>query len=123
MKKTLCLLTTLFFLNGCADSIALLGTASSSALSGGNIMQSTLTSAASYGVKKQTGKSPTEHVIAYVKKNNPQNRKEKCVKFLEASNSEVCAALRKDILETKEKIFKKSKIENLAFKSIQIRRR
>jgi hypothetical protein len=35
----------------------------------------------------------------------------------------VCAAVRKDILETRNKILKKSKIENLAIKSIQKRRR
>ena len=123
MKKIFGLLATLLFLNGCAESMALLGPASSSALSGGNIMQSTLTSVASYGVKKRTGKSPSEHLVAYVQKNNPQNEKEKCIKFLEKTNSEICAAVRKDILETKDKIFKKSKIENLALKSIQERRR
>ena len=123
MKKTLSLLATLIFLNGCADTLALFGPLSGSALNGGSVIQSTLTSAASYGVKKQTGKSPTEHVIAYVQKNNPQNEKEKCIKYLESTNSTICSAVRKDILETKEKIFKKSKIENLALKSIQNRRR
>ena len=123
MKKTFGLLVTLLIFNGWAESVALLGPASSTALGGGNIMQSTLTSVASYGIKKQTGKSPSEHVVAYVKKNNPENKKEKCIDFLETTNSEICSAVRKDILETKEKIFKKSKIENLALKSIQNRRR
>ena len=123
MKKTLSLLIALFFLNGCAESLALLGPASSSALGGGNILQSSITTAASYGIKKQTGKSPAEHALAYVKKYNPNNKKEKCVEFLEASNSEVCAAVLKNISETREKILKKSKIENLALKGIQTRRR
>ena len=86
-------------------------------------MQSTITSAASYGLKKHTGKSPSEHVVAYVKKNNPKNEKEKCIEFLKKTNSEICSAVKRNILETKEKIFKKSKIENLALKSIQKRRR
>ena len=55
MKKTFGLLVTLLIFNGCAESVALLGPASSTALGGGNIMQSTLTSVASYGIKKQTG--------------------------------------------------------------------
>ncbi len=123
MKRILNLLITFFFLNGCAESVALLGPASSSAISGGNVVQSALSSAASYGIKKSTGKSPTEHVVAYVKKNNPDNKKEKCVKFLEATKSEFCSAIREDILRTKGIIYKKSKIEDLASKSIQKRRR
>ena len=62
-------MATLLLLNGCADTIALLGPASGSALSGGNVIQSTITSAASFGVKKQTGKAPLEHVKAYAEKN------------------------------------------------------
>ncbi len=123
MKKITSFLIAFLFLSGCAETVALLGPASSSALGGGNIMQSALTTATSYGIKKHTGKSPTEHVMAYAEKHNPQNKKEKCVKFLESTNSEFCAALKKDILETKEKIFKNSKIEDLALKSIQRRRR
>ena len=52
MKKTLYLLATLFLLNGCVESLALLGTATSVS-SGGNIAQSAISSAASYGVKKK----------------------------------------------------------------------
>ena len=57
MKKTLLLLTVISLLNGCAESIALLG----SGASNGRIVQSSLNSAISYGVKKQTGKTPIEH--------------------------------------------------------------
>ncbi len=123
MKKIFSLLATLFFLNGCAESVALLGPASSSALSGGNVVQSALSSAASYGIKHSTGKTPAEHVVQYVKKHNPNNKKEKCVKFLEVTKSEFCSAIREDILKTKAIIYKKSKIENLASKTIQKRRR
>ena len=48
-------------LNGCAESLALLG----SSASNGRFVQSSLNSAISYGVKKQTGKTPLEHAIAY----------------------------------------------------------
>ena len=127
MKKIFSLLTSLLILNGCAESVALLGPASSalgtSMVGGGKVAQSTASSILSYGIKQQTGKSPTEHALAYVKQNNPDNKKEKCVKFLESSDTEMGAALRQSIKQTKEKILKKSKIEDLASKSIQKRRR
>ncbi len=112
MKKILSLLTTLFLLNGCAESIALLGPASTS-LGGGNITQSAVSSAFSYGIKKQTGMSPTEHAMTFVKENNPQMKKEKCVSFLEATSSQMCKAVKNNIFETKKKIVKKSKIKFL----------
>ena len=127
MKKIFGLMTSLLILNGCAESMALLGPASSaigsSAIGGSNVVNSTISSALSYGIKQQTGMSPTEHAMAYVKEHNPDKKKERCVSFLEATNSETCAAVKKSILETKEKIVKKSKIENLALKGIQTRRR
>lgn len=113
MKKTLSLIATLFLLTGCAESIALLGTASSSAIGGGNIAQSTISSVLSYGVKKQTGMSPAEHALTYVKEHNPERKKEKCVNFIETSKSETCAAIKKNILEAKKKIAKKSYIKFL----------
>ena len=125
MKKIFCLLTSLLILNGCAESIALLGPGAigSSVTSGGKIIQSTASSVLSYSIKQQTGKSPTEHALAYVKQNNPDNKKEKCVKFLESTDTEMCSALKNSIQKTKEKILIKSKIEDLISKSIQIRRR
>jgi len=122
MKKTLSLIASLFLLNGCAETLALLGPASS-AFGGGNIVQSSVSSAVSYGVKKKTGKSPTEHALAYVKEHNPEKKKEKCLSFINSSNSEVCAALKKNIRETKDKILEKSKIEDLASKSTIYNRR
>ena len=66
MKKIFGLLITLFLLNGCAESLALLGPSASN----GKIVQSSVTSSAvSYGVKKQTGKSPLEHAKAYAEEN------------------------------------------------------
>ena len=54
--------------------MALLGPAST-AVGGGNVMQSSLSAAVSYGVEKKTGKSPIEHVAAYAEKNNPDRKK------------------------------------------------
>ena len=71
MKKIIILLPLLILLNGCAESIALLGTSTSN----GKIVQSSLNSAISYGVKKQTGKTPLEHAIAYAEEKNPEKKK------------------------------------------------
>jgi len=112
MRKIYGLLTMLLILNGCAESMALLGPAST-AIGGGNIAPSALSTAVTYGVKKQTGKSLTEHAMAYVKEHNPKNKKEKCIKFIESTNSEMCSAVKQNILETKNKIVEKSKTKFL----------
>ena len=119
MKKIFSLLLTLLFLSGCAQSLALLGPASSS----GNLAQTAISSSISYGIKKQTGKSPMEHAVAYAEKHNPEKKKSKCISFLNSTESEICEAVKKNISETKEyfknkeKIRKRSKIENLATSS------
>ena len=46
-----------------------------SALGSGNIVQSSITSAASFGVKKHTGKSPVEHVLSYMEETIPIKKK------------------------------------------------
>ena len=105
MKKILGLLITLFLLNGCAESVALLGTGASN----GKIVQSSFNSVISYGVKKQTGKTPIGHAIAYAEENNPEKKKEPCLSFVEKTNSEICALLKKQLKLTKSKILTKSK--------------
>ena len=100
MKKTIGLLTILLFLNGCAETVALLGTG----VSNGKIIQSSISSSVSYGVKKQTGKSPLEHAIEYAEKKNPQKKRETCLTFLEKTNSEICAIVKKQLNLTKSKI-------------------
>ena len=110
MKKILGLLFGLTLLTGCAESLALLGPGST-AVTGGNIAQSAFSSAVNYGVKKQTGKSPIEHAIAYAEEINPEKKKEPCLSFAEKTNSEICAIVKKQLKLTKSKIFKKSKEE------------
>ena len=105
MRKILGLLITLFLLNGCAESVALLGTGASN----GKIVQSSFNSVISYGVKKQTGKTPIEHAIAYAEEKNPKKKKEPCLSFVEKTNSELCALLKKQLKLTKSKILTKSK--------------
>ncbi len=128
MKKIISLLLTLVLLTGCAESLALLGPASTS-VTGGNLAQSAVSSAVSFGVKKQTGKSPMEHAMVYAKKHNPEMKKSKCIEFIDITESEICEAVKKNISETKEyfknkkKIIVRSKIENLARESVIYNRR
>ena len=135
MKKILLLLSTIFLLNGCAESLALLGTSASN----GRIVQSSLNSAISYGVKKQTGKTPLEHAIAYAEEKNPERKKETCISSFEITRSEFCTIAKKEIKlkstvmvektaeiakEYTKKIIKEiTKIEKIAKKSIIYNRR
>ena len=135
MKKILILLSTTFLLNGCAESLALLGTGTSN----GKILQSSLNSAISYGVKKQTGKTPLEHVIAYAEEKNPEKKKETCISSFEITRSEFCTIVKKQIkLKStamvekttdfvkefpKNKIKEISEIEKIAKKSVIYNRR
>ena len=109
MKKILILLSTIFLLNGCAESLALLGTSASN----GRLVQSSLNSVISYEIKKQTGKSPMEHAIAYAEEINPEKKKESCLSFAEKTNSEICAIVTKQLQITKSKILKKSTEESI----------
>ena len=142
MKKIIGLLASLLLLNGCAESLALLGTSPSN----GKIIQSSLNSAVSYGVKKRTGKTPLEHVIAYAEKKNPEGKKDTCISSIERTRSEFCTIAKKQISSTtnvikektskivkehpkelaisvKTKIKETSLIENIAKKSVIYNRR
>ena len=112
MRKILISLLLTLFVSGCAETMALLGPASTS-LGGGNVAQSAISSAVTYGVKKQTGKSPMEHAIAYAEKHNPERKKVKCVNFLEITENEVCSILKKRVSELRRKIDVNSKIKIL----------
>ena len=100
MKKIFFLLTGLFLLNGCAESVALLGSSVGGA-SSGKMLQSSLNSAVSYGVKHKTGKTPIGHVLAYADEKNPEKKKEKCFSFIERTRSEFCTIAKKQISITK----------------------
>ena len=135
MKKIVLLLSIIFLLNGCAESLALLG----SGTSNGRFVQSSLNSAISYGFKKQTGKTPLEHAIAYAEEKNPERKKETCISSFEITRSEFCTIVKKqikikstamidkttDIVNEfpKNKIKEISKIEKIAKKSIIYNRR
>ena len=96
MKKVFFLLSIVFLLNGCAESIALLGSSVGGA-SSGKMLQSSLNSAISYGVKQQTGKTPLGHALAYAEEKNPEKRQETCISFIERTRSEFCTIVNKQI--------------------------
>ena len=104
MKKVLFLLSSLFLLNSCAESIALLSTGASN----GKIVQSSLNSAISYGVKKQTGKTPLEHAVAYAERVNPEKKQETCISSIERTRSEFCTVVKKQISLTNTALTKKT---------------
>ena len=112
MKKIFGFLLGLTLLTGCAESLALLGP-TSTAVTGGNIAQSALSSAVNYGVKKQTGKSPMEHAMAYAEEINPEKKKEPCLSFAEKTNSEICVIVKKQLELTKSKILMRSKEKSI----------
>ena len=114
MKKILGLLLGLFLLTGCAESLALLGpTSTATAVTSGNIAPSVFSSTLNYGVKKQTGKSPIEHVIAYAEGKNPEKKKKPCLSFIEKTNSEICTIVKKQLELTKSKILMRSKEKSI----------
>ena len=104
MKKILVILSTIFLLNGCAESLALLGTSTSN----GKILQSSLNSAISYGVKKQTGKTPIEHAVAYAESVNPEKKQETCISSIERTRSEFCTVVKKQMSLTNTALKKKT---------------
>ncbi len=73
MKKTFYLFLLIFLFNGCVESVALLGSTAGGATSG-RLLQSSLQSTVSYGIKKQTGKTPLGHALSYADKNNPKKK-------------------------------------------------
>ena len=108
MKKIFGFLIALILLTGCANSLTLLGP-TSTAVTGGNIAQTALSSTLNYGVKKQTGKSPMEHAMTYAEELNPHKKKEPCLSFVEKTNSEICAIVKKQLKITKLKFLERSK--------------
>ena len=112
MKKAFFLLSIVILLNGCAESIALLGSSVGGA-SSGKMLQSSLNSAVSYGVKHHTGKTPLGHALAYAEEKNPEKKKQTCFSFIESTRSEFCTIAKKQIslvnIATKEKVLEIAK--------------
>ena len=92
MKKIFILLASMFLLNGCIESMALLSGATN-----GKLVQSSVQQGLSYGIKKHTGKTPLQHALTYSEEKNPEKKKERCVSFIKATNSEACMIVNQKI--------------------------
>ena len=115
MQKIYFLASLAFLLNGCVESVALLGSSVGGA-SSGKMLQSSINSSISYGIKKSTGKTPLGHALSFAEKNNPEKKRETCISFIEKTRSEFCMIVKKQISLTnsavKEKVLKTAKINN-----------
>ena len=114
----------MFLLNGCVESVALLGSTAGGA-SSGRLLQSSLNSSISYGIKHQTGKTPLGHAISYAEKNNPEKKRDTCISFIEKTRSEFCTIAKKKLSLTnntiKEKVLKTLKNEPRTEKSVIVK--
>ena len=102
MKKLFIVLLSFVFLTGCMNSMALLGPASG--ISNGKVVQSSIQSAVNYGIKRQTGKSPFEHALAYSEQKDLEN----CNK--QSLQTKRCLTLREKLLSAKSLVDKKNEI-------------
>ncbi len=94
----------------------------SSGASSGRVLQSSLTSTLSYGVKHKTGKTPLGHVIEYAEKINPEKNKDTCISFIESTRSEFCTIAKKQISLTNIALKKKVlKVDQLQPKTNKIK--
>ena len=102
MKKIFILLASMFLLSGCIESLVTIGGGAAN----GKLSQSSLQSAASYGVKKTTGKTPIGHAINLVKKENSKKNKS-CSTFDNKKDLELCLMLEKRISSMQAKVEEK----------------
>ena len=101
MKKIFILLGSMFLLVSCVESVAVIGTGATN----GKMVQSSLQSGVSLGIKKQTGKTPVQHALTYAKKNKLQ-KEQKIIKnesFDNKVSEKLTSALQLSI-DTKSKI-------------------
>ena len=99
MKKIFILLASMFLLVGCVESLALIGGGATN----GKLVQSSLQTVASYGVKKKTGKSPIQHALRYAEKKNPNKEKKTCSTFTNKKDLEICVMAEERIISYQDK--------------------
>jgi hypothetical protein len=112
MKKIFILLTSMFLLAGCIESVVVLGGGATN----GKIVQSSIQSAASYGMKKKTGRTPFGHALNYVKQNKTSEKKDSCSSFVNKRELEICLMVEKRITSKQAKIKNKEYSSNVSKK-------
>ena len=103
MRKIFILLVSMLLLVGCVESVAVIGTGAAN----GKVVQSSIQSGASYGLKKITGKTPLNHAVSYVKKNTNIEKKNSCSSFADKKDLELCLTVEKKIISKQIKIEEK----------------
>ena len=98
----------MFLLVGCIESVVTLG----GGFTNGKVVESSLQSAASYGVKKATGKGPFRHALNYVKEKKTINKKDSCSSFVDKKELEICLMVEKRIISNQAKIKEKKSSNN-----------
>ena len=93
----------MFLLIGCVESVAVLGTGAAN----GKVVQSSIQSGASYGIKKITGKTPLDHVISHAKKNKVLKKEDPCSSFENKNALKTCLMVEKKIISNKVNIKEK----------------
>ena len=99
MKKIFILLTSMFLLVGCIESMALIGGGATN----GKILQSSLQSGVSYEVKKKTGKTPFGHALKYIKEKNSLKEEKPCSSFDNKKDLEICLMVKERITSNQAK--------------------
>ena len=94
MKKIIILLSTLFLLAGCIESVAVLGGGATN----GRIVQSSFQSGVSLGIKKETGKTPLRHALDYVKKKKISKEQGSCSLFDNKEDLEICLMVKEKLI-------------------------
>jgi len=114
MKKIFILLTSMFLLVGCIESIAIIGGGAAN----GKLVQSSLQSGVSLGIKKQTGKSPVQHALNLVSNNERQKKQTECSSFTKKKEQEICLMEEKKITSNKLKIKEKNSLANPSIETV-----
>ena len=86
MKKIFILLGSMLFLSGCVESVAVMGTGAAN----GKIVQSSINTGISFGIKSHTGKTPMQHALAYTKKKNIEAKINNCSSSTNKKNLDFC---------------------------------
>ena len=103
MKKILILLTSMLLLSGCMETVAIIGGGASN----GKLIQTTLQTSVSYGVKKATGKTPVGHTLSYLSKNKTLKKEGSCSSFANKKDLEICLMVKEKIISNRARIIKK----------------
>ena len=81
MKRIIFIVVAAAFLNGCAQYTSMLGPVYT-VYTTGNVAQAGTSLVASFGVKKATGKTPSQHVLTFAQNNQVINEMEKNNKII-----------------------------------------